>query len=385
MNTRDQIRKYKIQINELLNVWQTSRQREINIHKAELDRIAAKTLEFRECCSIDAENLRTQKMAILDEITIAQAKLDNIVAALAQLHNTKFKLRQEVLLQIHAENRVKKDIKRNRLVFEKQLADLQSQIHNHQNTIDNYETNKRHINEDFYNWRNECAETQQKILELDPSDKKAKILKTYLAELELDTRANPETRYALLDEQKTQCYSLIEQLGYQYNKLHTYMNNINETLVSQGEQVMSSYLRDASAEIPRLKTEQKELTEKIDSLWKRITEIEQQITELGNKDIPDELKEQTDRAEQRLRISGERLASEYEPIINKLRAQVSILEQELINTVLQPELTNNIILNQGNQPRDTLLLETDDITEQVIDLPGKTRKEIERLKKQQRA
>ena len=160
MDIRAQLRKYKIQINELMDVWQTARQRELNIHKAETERIAAKTAEFRECCSIEAAELQSRKMVILEEISMEQSKLNNIGASLSQLHNTKFKLRQEVLIQIHAENQAKKDTKRNRAVFEKQLADIQLQINQQQKIVDGYENARRQINEDFYNWREECSETR---------------------------------------------------------------------------------------------------------------------------------------------------------------------------------------------------------------------------------
>jgi chromosome segregation ATPase len=400
MDTRAQLRKYKIQINELSDVWQASRQREINIHKAEMERIAAKTAEFRESCQLESETLLAQKLVILDEISVEQSKLDKVGDALNQLHNTKFKLRQEVLLQIQAENRAKKDIKRNRAVFDKQLQDLQTQIDMHQKQIDNYEIARRHINEDFYNWRDECAEIRQKISELTPNDKKSAILNAYLNELATDIRANTDPRYNQLDAEKTMAQSAIEHLGYQYNKMQTYMNSFNETLVSQGEQVMSSYLRDASAEIPRLKSEQKELREKIGRMWEQIAGIEQQITELGTMDIPAELKEQTERAEQRLRISGERATSEYEPLINKLREKVSCLELELLQQQHTPQqvITNiqqETINPESSQPSGNSVDGSDTGTEsgapnhlaqlgQEIDFTGKSRKEIEKLKKQQR-
>ena len=385
MDTRAQLRKYKIQLHELLTTWQTTRQREINIHKAEIERISIKTADFRDSCSKEAEELQAQKMAILEEISVEQTKLNKIAAELGQLNNTKFKLRQEVLLQIQAENRAKKDMKRNREIFEKQLNDLKTQIAQQQTIINNYEIARRQINEDFYNWRDECAETNQKISELDPNSKKANILQTYLNELSNDMRATPEVRYKLLDEAQIKARANIEQLDYQYNKLQSYMAVFKDNLISQGEQIMSSYLTAASAEIPRLKNCQKELTELITVLGQRVSDLENQIGELGIREIPCELKEQTERAEKRLQISGERLASEYEPLVNKLREQINNLEQLLMLETPQQEEPNinSAELTQNNIEYDPKLIVNDSVD--PIDFSGKSRKEIERLKKQNRA
>lgn len=384
MNTRAQLKKIKIQLHELLTTWNTTRQREINIHKAEIERIAIKTADFREWCAEEAKELQAQKMVILEEISTEQTKINKIAAELGQFNNTKFKLRQEVLLQIHSQNRAKKDMKRNREIFEKQLNDIKTQITQQQGVINNFETARRQINEDFYNWRDECAETNQKISELDPISKKADILRTYLNELSNDLRATPEVRYNLLDETQIKARADIEQLNYQYNKLQNYMAVFKDNLISQGEQVMSSYLTDASAEIPRLKNCQKELTEKISVLGQKVSGLEMKINELGSREIPVELKEQACRAEQRLQISGERLASEYEPLVNKLREQINNLEQQLMLDQQPQEIANTINneLPQRHIEYEPILVIKDKL--EPADLSGKSRKEIERLKKQNR-
>jgi K+/H+ antiporter YhaU regulatory subunit KhtT len=394
MDIKSQIRKYKIQKNELLELWNTGKLREINIHQAEMDRIAIKTQDFKDECQQQAELIRAEQIGKLEKLTEYQKELQKISDKLAEINSNKFKLRAYSLAQIHADNQVKKDIKRNREIYLKQLNNIQQEISKYQGICNKQSDTRRQINEDFYNWRNECNETREKMVELNTDDRKYKILADYLNELNVDERRHPETRLADLDAKCRQAEQQIQQLSYQYNKLQTYMATFGNT-VGQTQIVMSTYLKDAAEQIPMLKSKQRELAEIIQSYQTIINEHDVKIAELGQKDLPPELNEQTQRAKDRLRISHNRLDNEYEPLVHNLQTKISVLEQQLLLEPTNSELTrsnttmveehaintadsnvptaqdtggqsNAIILNIGNQ----------------LDFTGKSRKEIERLKKE---
>lgn len=397
MDLKNQIRKYKIQKNELTELWNSGKLREVNIHKAEMERIAAKTLEFKEECQAQAELIKEEQMKKLEKLSEQQSELDKIGKKLAEINGNKFKLREYSLAQIQADNRVKKDIKRNREIYTRQLNDIQQEINKNQEFCNKRENYRRQINEDFYNWKNECAETRAKMDELQPHDRKYKILADYLSELNIDPRREPDVKYAELDVKCRHAEEQIQQLRYQYNKLQTYMETFGNT-VGQTQLVMSAYLQNAGEQIPILKSKQRELIEVIASYQSMINECDVQIAELGTKDIPVELKEQTQRATDRLRISHQRLDSEYDPLVNNLQAKIFSLEQQLLQELQLPQHEQPQIMSEedskepvgdtNNQP-NTSNMEEQHKEGQVItnlgsqqDFTGKSRKEIERIKKE---
>lgn len=390
MDIKNQIRKYKIQLNELRQAQESAFQREKNIHTAETERIVVKKQEFREECHIKAESIRQEQMRVLEDLAQQQTELLKVDQELGELHGNKFKLREEVLRRIHAENRAKKDVRRNRQVFDKQLADIQSQIAAQRLIITGYDTSRRHINEDYYNWKAECDDTSQRISGLADGDKKRTILFDYLKELEVDARSNPEQRYIDLDTRKLQAAHEIEHLGYQYNKLHTYMNKYNTTPGHQ-ELVISSYLRDTNARLPVLKGRRRELSDSITLIQSKIREYDELVQAQLAMDFPDELQVQEGRAHQRLAISSQRTEAEYKPLIDKLVQQIYDLEAQLLASIenSKPELIANSISGIQIQPIQQQIAQdpnTSSIPESKLvqpDFAGKSRKEIERLKKQQ--
>lgn len=401
MDIKSQIRKYKIQKNELTELWNSGKLREVNIHKAEMDRIATKTQEFKEDCQFQAELIKEDQIKKLETLSDHQTEFEKIGKKLAEINGNKFKLRAYSLAQIQANNQVKKDIRRNREIYQRQLNDIQQEINKHQELYNKRADYRRQINEDFYNWRNECNETREKMAELQPNDRKYKILADYLNELDVDTRSDTETRLAELDVKCQQAEQQIQQLGYQYNKLQTYMETFGNT-IGQTQLVMSAYLQNASEQIPVLKSTQRELSEVIQSYQSMINDCDVKITELGQKDIPPELKEQTQRAKDRLRISHQRLDSEYEPLVNNLHAKIINLEHQLLLESPNQELTqiNNISVDGNNKQinntattEDSNIADIQDAARQDTarqtmsninqpDFTGKSRKEIERLKKE---
>ena len=390
MDIKNQIRKYKIQLNELRQVQAAAFQREKNIHTAETERIVVKKQEFREECHIKAESISQEQMRVLEDLAQQQTELLKVDQELGELHGNKFKLREEVLRRIHAENRAKKDMRRNRQVFDKQLADIQSQIAAQRLIITGYDTSRRHINEVYYNWKAECDDTSQRISGLADGDKKRTILFDYLKELEADARSNPEQRYIDLDTRKLQAAHEIEHLGYQYNKLHTYMNKYNTTPGHQ-ELVISSYLRDTNARLPVLKGRRRELSDSITLIQSKIREYDELVQAQLAMDFPNELQVQEGRAHQRLAISSQRTEAEYKPLIDKLVQQIYDLEAQLLASIenSKPELIANSISGIQIQPIQQQIAQdpnTSSIPESKLvqpDFAGKSRKEIERLKKQQ--
>ena len=401
MDIKSQIRKYKIQKNELTELWNSGKLREVNIHKAEMDRIATKTQEFKEDCQFQAELIREDQIKKLETLSDNQTEFEKIGKKLAEINGNKFKLRAYSLAQIQADNQVKKDIRRNREIYQRQLNDIQQEINKHLDLCNKRADYRRQINEDFYNWRNECNEIREKMAELKPDDRKYKILADYLNELDVDTRSDTETRLAELDVKCQQAEQQIQQLGYQYSKLQTYMETFGNT-IGQTQLVMSAYLQNASEQIPVLKSTQRELSEVIQSYQSMINDCDVKITELGQKDIPPELKEQTQRAKDRLRISHQRLDSEYEPLVNNLHAKIINLEHQLLLESPNQELTqiNNISVDSNNKQinntattEDSYIADIQDAARQDTarqtmsninqpDFTGKSRKEIERLKKE---
>jgi hypothetical protein len=394
MDTKNQIRKYKIQLNELRQVHAAAFQREKNIHTAETERIAIKKQEFREECHAKSESIKKDQIKLLEDLAQQQSELLRVDQELGELQGNKFKLREEVLRRIHAENRAKKDVRRNRQVFDKQLADVKSQIAEHQSVITGYDTSRRHINEDYYNWRAERDETAQRISGLTDGDKKRVILEEYLKELENDSRSNPEQRYIDLDTQKQQAAHEIEHLEYQYNKLHTYMNKYNLTHGHQ-ELVISSYLRDTNARLPVLKGRRRELIDLITISQSKVREYDDLIQAQLVMNFPDELQVQEDRAHQRLTISAQRTESEYNPLIDRLVQQITDLELQLLLSIEQtspPHSSNPATGIQSYSEQQPVASEqVTSISHDMnsngnpvpVDYAGKSRKEIERLKKQQ--
>ena len=397
MDIKSQIRKYKIQKNELTELWNVGKLREVNIHQAEMDRITIKTQEFKEECQIQEDLIRKEQINKLEKLSELQAEFEKIGKTLSEINGNKFKLREYSLAQIQADNRVKKDIRRNRDIYTRQLNDIQAEINKHQEMCNKKDDYKRQINEDFYNWRNECSETHEKMSELQPNDRKYKILADYLNELSIDTRGRPDDRITELDAKCRLAEQQIQHLGYQYSKLQTYMETFGNT-IGQTQLVMSAYLQNASEQIPILKSKQRELSEVITSYQSMINDCDIKIKELGEKDIPLELKEQTQRAKDRLRISHQRLDAEYEPLVNNLQTKIISLEQQLLQehhlTQLEQLQINSIDGNNAPINNTIYQTNTDGVTSnetisQTIsntssqpDFTGKSRKEIERIKKE---
>jgi hypothetical protein len=390
MDIKNQIKKYKIQLNELRQAQESAFQREKNIHTAETERIVVKKQEFREECHAKAESISQEQMRVMEDLVQQQSELHGIDQELGELQGNKFKLREEVLRRIHAENRAKKDVRRNRQVFDKQLADIQEQIAAHRLIITGYDTARRQINEDYYNWKAECDDTSQRISGLTDGDKKRTILSDYLKELETDARSNPEQRYIDLDTRKQQAAHEIEHLGYQYNKLQTYMSKYNTTPGHQ-EMVISSYLRDTNARLPVLKGRRRELSDSIILIQSKIREYDALVQAQLVMDFPDEIHLQETRAHQRLAISSQRTESEYKPLIDRLVQQIYDLEVQLLASTehSKPELITNSISGIQTQPVQQQIAQDPNTSRppesKLVqpDFAGKSRKEIERLKKQQ--
>ncbi len=57
----NQLKKYKIQLNELIITRDANIQREKNIHKAELERIAIISSEFKEECKKNAGEMKERQ------------------------------------------------------------------------------------------------------------------------------------------------------------------------------------------------------------------------------------------------------------------------------------------------------------------------------------
>jgi chromosome segregation ATPase len=392
---RQQLKKYKIQLHELQTALDASLDREKQIFAAEQQRIEYKTQEFREECAARSNIIKQDQMQFMETLETYKAQLANINQELADLQGHKFKLRYEVLNKIHAENRAKKDVRRNREVFEKQLTDLNTQITTKQAYIDNYETNRRQINEDYYNWKAECEETAARINTLlDTGDKKRMILQTYLDELASDSRAAPEPRYEQLDQDMAKMKKEIEQLGYQYAKLQNYMKTFTESIPAQKELAISTYLKDANARLPVLNTQKRQIETQIKDTQTQISMMDTQIQDLANAPIPPELVEQTARSHQRLEISAQRSHSEYDPLITGLKAKILNLDDQLsaelasAKSLINDYSTDSGIINRTIPTAETELEKTQEQTNNTqsatntIDFTGKSRKEIERLKKQ---
>jgi hypothetical protein len=108
-------------------------------------------------------------------------------------------------------------------------------------------------------------------------------------------------------------------------------------------------------------------------------------------DFPDEIHLQETRAHQRLAISSQRTESEYKPLIDRLVQQIYDLEVQLLaNTEhSKPELITNSISGIQTQPVQQQIAQDPNTSRppesKLVqpDFAGKSRKEIERLKKQQ--
>ena len=381
---KQQIKKYKIQLHELRTALNMALEREQHIFNAEQLRILCKTQEFKDDCIAKSNMIRQEQMQAMENLAVHTAELDKINSELSELHGHKFKLRYEVLNKIHAENRAKKDVRRNREVFNKQLADITAQISGHTTFNNNYETMRRQINEDYYNWKAERDETTARIATMLGGDRKKDILQKYLDELCNDTRAQPENRYAKLDQEIAHTRREIEHLGYQYTKLENYMKTFTDSAPAQQELAISSYLRDTGARLPVLKSKQRELEKIIVDTRTTINDFDTQMTDLASAPIPAELVEQTARAHQRLEISGQRTHNEYDPLINTLTGTILDLDNQLAAELEATQITTQISLTT---PRvDTFVQDkqiTNTISTPAIDFTGRSRKEIERLKKQQ--
>ncbi len=380
MDTKQQIKKYKIQLHELRTALSMAIEREQQIFNAEKHRIALKTDEFRDECMTKSNLIKQDQLKAMEKLAEYTTELDRINRELQELQGHKFKLRHEVLNRIHAENRAKKDVRKNREVFNKQLAEIKSQISQHTIFISKYEDTRRQINEDYYNWRDEQADTKTKIAALQDGDKKKAILQKYLDELTQDDRAHPENRYNKLDQDIKQTHREIEHLGYQYTKLENYMKTFTESAPTHQELAISSYLRESGARIPVLKAKQCELQNLINDTKAAINNFDAQMIELANAPIPKELEEQTIRAHQRLEISGQRSHSEYDPLITNLSDKILSLENQL---ALELDSTPRIVTEHVQPSTVTQQVAPNPGTTQVSDFTGKSRKEIERLKKQQ--
>ena len=241
--------------------------------------------------------------------------------------------------------------------------------------INNYDTTRRQINEDFYNWRAEKEEITDKLTALSCTDKKYKILVDYLSELENDTRAQPDKRYTDLDQQIRDAKHKILGLDYQISKIKRYMKTFSESAEPQ-ELIVSSYLRDTKAKLPELKQQQSELVSTNTRLKNQISELDDLINIELTKDLPVELVEQTNRANMRIEIATNRINSEYDSLIQGLRTQINVLETELSKA---EDMSNNILVSDKPGCADISNTITD---KQEVDLSNKSRKEIERLKKQ---
>lgn len=380
MDTKQQIKKYKIQLHELRTALNMAIEREQQIFNAEKQRIALKTEEFRNECITKSNLIKQEEMQVMEKLAEYTTELDRINKELQELHGHKFKLRHEVLNKIHAENRAKKDVRKNREVFNKQLAEIKSQIGQHTLFISKYDDTRRQINEDYYNWRDEQADTKTRISALQDGDKKKEILQKYLDELTHDDRAHPEKRYAKLEQDITQTHREIEHLGYQYTKLENYMKTFTESAPAQQELAISSYLRESGARIPVLKNKQCELQNLIRDTTAAINNFDAQMIDLANAPIPKELEDQTSRAHQRLEISGQRSHSEYDPLIRNLTDKILSLENQF---VIELESTPRIETEHVQPSTVTQHVVPSSRITQVSDFTGKSRKEIERLKKQQ--
>jgi hypothetical protein len=387
-----QIKKYKIQLHELRNALNIAIEREQRIFDAEQHRIVSKTQEFKDDCIATSSMIKQEQMQVMETLAAHTAELDKINSELSELQGHKFKLRHEVLNKIHAENRAKKDVRKNREVFNKQLTDIKAQISSHTTFVNNYETMRRQINEDYYNWKTERDETTAKIAILFEGDRKKDILQKYLDELCNDTRALPENRYYQLDLEITQTRREIEHLGYQYAKLENYMKTFTESAPAQQELAISSYLRDAGARLPVLKNKQRELEKIIIDTHIAINNFDTQMTDLANAPIPTELVEQTARAYQRLEISGQRAHSEYDPLISALTGKILALDNQLAAELEANQLSPQITISRVDTSlQDKQITNTTSAPTNIssappalgIDVTGKSRKEIERLKKQQ--
>jgi len=394
-NIKQQLKKYKIQLHELKTALDETLEREQRIFNAEQQRIAYKTQEFREDCTARSTMIKQEQMQLMETLSGYTDQLAIINQELADLQGHKFKLRFEVLNKIHAENRAKKDVRRNREVFSKQLTDLNNQITTHDTCINNYETLRRQINEDYYNWKTECEETTSRINTLLSNDRKREILQTYLDELSNDYRASPEQRYDKLDHDITTAKQQIEQLGYQYSKLQNYMKTFTESIPAQKELAISSYLKTANSRIPILNTNKHKLIEQIKDTQTRISSLECNMQNLAVAPLPTELIEQTCRANQRLEISSERSHSEYDPLITTLKNKIMDLDNQLASEIGNLKLLDTFANSSLNTPinnmqtPNTIPAEANEIDSsvntshlQLPDFTGKSRKEIERLKKQ---
>jgi chromosome segregation ATPase len=382
MDIKAQLRKYKIQLSEIRHNQDLALQKEKQIYAAETARIETKKQDHREDCQSKADNLKQEQMNLMEDLAQVQSQLLAVDMELGELHGNKFKLREEVLLRIHAENKARKEIRRNKQIFIAQINGIQVEIATKQKVITGYETARRYINEDYYNWKAEIAETEERISVLQESDKKRAILMAYLEELRDDIRSKPEKRYEDLDKQKIQTEQEIQLLDYQCNKLTTYMNKFNTTPEHQ-ELIVSSYLRDKQARIPELTNRRKELTAQIAAKRTQIDEYDTRITNQLNSDYPAELLIQEARANQRLQIATSRTESEYKTLIDKLSGQIHDLEYELVQQI---EADNNksieIPIYHTNTTVPSVPAYPTKAQEIPVDMKGKSRKEIERLEKQ---
>lgn len=379
MDLRSILHKYKFELNEISNSKKISLDRENNIYTAEINRITTKHNENLAELEKQKKVVNAQISAAMDKMESVKTELEKINLEIENHKGNKFKLREELLCNIHANNKLKKEVRRTNSVLNNQKQELEAKIQQHRAFINDYNDKRRQINEDYYNLQAEINETHERIKVLPENDRKIEILKEYLKELQNDQRANPTMRYDILDSEIRQVTDKIKVLEYQLQRHLNYMGQMQQNVVVTQQLFLSSYLEDAKIKIPQLINLQREKHQTITNIQNEIDNYTYQLKKLNDTRMPSDLKEQKDRAEIRLSIMSKRTCDDCDPIINELTAKILEIEKQIQtfgpSTVLKPAVINsdNNSVTENNNPVKTNNTE--------ISGNGLSRKELERQRK----
>jgi hypothetical protein len=332
----------------LLKLRDTTLSREHEIYTNEIDRIKNKQREYHVATKTEYDSNLAEYMKSLSIKQELDTKYSYLKSVIDQGLITQSERQTELFRAIHQKNQIDRN-RRNAIINKSaELTRLDTEIAHLNDYINKYDDHRRQIIEDYYNWIEDNEATNLYLDQIKQSIQTNELtnkpinhriinkhteLENLAVQLATDPRQNQDARIATLD-------STINKYRTRAKLLNLRKNVINEQPINNGTETVElpPYFRE---ELQELKAAKREMAEIVPRIASHKQQLDMQLSTLFKLNaiinnpayLPDDLREQRERAITRLDTVKQRVATDLDVKIQECRDRILEAEKQRLSAI----------------------------------------------------